>query len=117
MVPTPNAGKSRSPSEPDHRGLASLHRTSCRVVPRDGDSPVPAGIKDLFLCALIGILVSGLVSLVILRNVRSQIGASKGHKPKGPWKSPLGRISDRIDESASAEDEADDAARAQREQS
>ena len=75
------------------------------------------GVKDLFLCALIGILVSGLVSLVILRNVRSQIGASKGHKPKGPWKSPLGRISDRIDESASAEDEADDAARAQREQS
>ena len=75
------------------------------------------GVKDLFLCALIGIMVSGLVSLVILRNVRSQIGASKGHKPKGPWKSPLGRISDRIDESASAEDEADDAARAQREQS
>ena len=72
------------------------------------------GVKDLFVCALIGIFVSGLVSLVI---VRSQIGASKDKEPKGPWKSPLGRISDRVDQAAAAEDEADDAARAQREQS
>ncbi len=75
------------------------------------------GVKDVFVCALIGILVSGLVSLVLLRNVRSQIGSAKEKEPKGPWKSPLARISDRMDQAAAAEDEADDAARAQREQS
>ena len=75
------------------------------------------GVKDVFVCALIGILVSGLVSLVLLRNVRSQIGAGKDKESTGPWKSPLGRISDRMDQAAAAEDEADDAARAQREQS
>lgn len=75
------------------------------------------GVKDVFVCALIGILVSGLVSLVLLRNVRSQIGAGKDKESKGPWKSPLARISDRMDQAAAAEDEADDAARAQREQS
>jgi len=75
------------------------------------------GVKDVFVCALIGILVSGLVSLVLLRNVRSQIGVRKDKEPKGPWKSPLGRISDRMDQAAAAEDAADDAARAEREQS
>jgi hypothetical protein len=75
------------------------------------------GVKDLFVCALIGIFISGLVSLVLLRNVRSQIGASKDREPKAPWKSPLARISDRIEEAAVAEDAADEAARAQREQS
>ncbi len=99
--------------------MALLRYTALRVALFLGTAIVLylVGVKDLFVCALIGILVSGLVSLVLLRNVRSQIGSAKEKEPKGPWKSPLARISDRMDQAAAAEDEADDAARAQREQS
>ena len=99
--------------------MALLRYTALRVALFLGTAIVLylVGVKDLFVCALIGILVSGLVSLVLLRNVRSQIGSAKEKEPKGPWKSPLARISDRMDQAAAAEDEADDAARAQHEQS
>ena len=99
--------------------MALLRYTALRVALFLGTAIVLylVGVKDLFVCALIGILVSGLVSLVLLRNVRSQIGSAKEKEPKGPWKSPLARISDRMDQAAAAEDEADDADRAQREQS
>ena len=99
--------------------MALLRYTALRVALFLGTAIVLylVGVKDVFVCALIGILVSGLVSLVLLRKVRSQIGSAKEKEPKGPWKSPIARISDRIDQAAAAEDEADDAARAQREQS
>jgi len=99
--------------------VALLRYTALRIALFLGTAIVlyVVGVKDVFVCALIGILVSGLVSLVLLRNVRSQIGVRKDKEPKGPWKSPLGRISDRMDQAAAAEDAADDAARAEREQS
>ncbi|MEI7647691.1 MAG: DUF4229 domain-containing protein [Actinomycetes bacterium] len=99
--------------------MALLRYTALRIALFLGTAIVlyALGVKDVFVCALIGILVSGLVSLVLLRNVRSQIGVRKDKEPKGPWKSPLGRISDRMDQAAAAEDAADDAARAEREQS
>ncbi|MEI6364630.1 MAG: DUF4229 domain-containing protein [Actinomycetes bacterium] len=99
--------------------MALLRYTALRIALFLGTAIVlyVVGVKDVFVCALIGILVSGLVSLVLLRNVRSQIGVRKDKEPKGPWKSPLGRISDRMDQAAAAEDAADDAARAEREQS
>ena len=39
------------------------------------------GIRNLFICALVAILVSGLVSVVALKRVRSEVGASISRKP------------------------------------
>jgi hypothetical protein len=81
------------------------------------------GVRNLFACALIAVLISGLVSVVVLRKTRGEIGgkartapsppqASAAPPSKSPRKSPLRRINDRIDQAASSEDEADDARRA-----
>ena len=96
--------------------MALLRYTALRIALFLGTAVVlyVLGVKDLFVCALIGVLGSGLVSLVVLRDVRSQIGASMDKERHGQWKSPLALISERLDLAAAIEDHADEAFRARK---
>jgi hypothetical protein len=71
---------------------------------------VAVGVSNTWVAALIAILVSGAISLVLLDRVRDEAGRSL--EAKG---SPLTRLQRRVESATSAEDEADDAARAARE--
>ena len=67
------------------------------------------GVRNLFVNAMLAILLSGVLSLFLLDRVREDAGATLERR----WGAhPMQRISDRMDASARAEDEADDAARA-----
>lgn len=72
-----------------------------------------AGVRDPFLCALIAILVSGLISVVALKRVRSEVvvRAPKARRERTRRQSPFKRINARINAAAHAEDEADDVER------
>jgi hypothetical protein len=69
------------------------------------------GIRNLFVNAMLAILISGVASLFVLDRVRDEAGASLERKI---GRSPMQRISDRMNAATTAEDEADDAARAAR---
>jgi hypothetical protein len=71
------------------------------------------GVRDLLVCALVAILVSGLISVVALKGVRSEVvvRAPKAKRERTPRQSPFKRLSERIDAAARAEDEADDVER------